>query len=71
MAKISLFRRPEFYDIFGFMAFLFIVLVAGRSLIFQQALPTWTKIILIIISIMGLIVDGIITFNFFIKKGKK
>jgi len=68
MAKINLFRRPEFYDIFGFIAFLFIIFVVGWSLIFQQSLPLWTKIIFMIIGIVGSIVDGGIIFNFFFKK---
>ena len=68
MVKTNLLKRPEFYDIFGFVAFIFVTITATWSMASQKALPLWSSIILLVIGLLGLIVDGTIVFKFFFKK---
>jgi len=56
---------PEFFDIFGFVGFLFITAVAVRSLARERSIPRWATIILAAIGIIGLCVDGAIVFLYY------
>ena len=50
--------RAEFFDIPGFIAWVFILVVGIISL--KRKLPKWVSIILILIGIMGALADGMI-----------
>ena len=56
--------KPEFFDIFGFMGFI-LLLIIGVSIINEVGTKAW---IVIIISLIGLIVDGYIVLTKFILK---
>ena len=58
---------PEFFDIFGFFAFLFIVIISLWGLYTKKRFPIWTKIVLLIIGILGLIIDGAIVYINYLK----
>ena len=62
------FIHPEFFDIFGIIAFAFIVLVAAWSLKAREVVPNWALIVLLVIGILGLIVDSAIVYLTYIKK---
>ena len=56
--------KAEFFDIFGFIAF-FILLVIGMLIRDKVQIEAW---IIIIISLIGLIVDGYVILTKFILK---
>ena len=62
----ELLTRPEFYDIFGFIIFIFLIILSSWSLIKNKKLPKWILITLLIIGIIGGIVDGIIVYSHFL-----
>lgn len=51
----------SFFDIFGFIGFLYIFVIS-LFLFIEKKLPKWTILLLLIISILGIIVDGLIIF---------
>lgn len=54
--------EAEFFDIFGFVGFL-ILLIMGISMVKKVGIKAW---IVIIISIIGLVIDGYIVLTKFI-----
>ena len=64
---VSIFTKPEFYDIFGIIVFAFITFLASWMLYTKQNPKKWAIIILLIIGVLGLIVDGIIVYINYIK----
>ena len=56
--------KAEFFDIFGFMGFI-LLLIIGVSIINEVGTKAW---IVMIISLIGLIVDGYIVLTKFILK---
>lgn len=62
---LEILTKPEFYDIFGLVAFLIITLIAIR-LIKRRKARLWISIILLIIGILGLIIDGYIVYTKFL-----
>ena len=52
--------NAEFFDIFGFMGFVIILIISIWMLKTKERVPKWTAVILLIIAMMGLIVDGFI-----------
>lgn len=62
----NFFDNPEFFDIFGVLAFIFITIYAIEALKTKKSLPKWANISLLIIGIIGLIIDFLIVkSNFF------
>lgn len=61
-------NRPEFFDIFGLIVFIFLFIV-GVLMIQKKKLPDWVGFIILIIAILGLIVDGSIVIKTFILGG--
>lgn len=59
--------KPQFFDIFGFLGFIYIATIAWL-LLSGISLPQWAIIILLLIGIIGLVVDGIIVYKFYLKK---
>ena len=58
--------NAEFFDIFGFCAFVIIILISIWILRAKEKLPRWAGIILLIIGILGLIIDGWIVIKTFL-----
>jgi len=56
---------PEFFDIFGFIGFLFITVITLWSLFRGKSMPRWAIVILAVIGIIGLCVDGTIIFLYY------
>ncbi len=52
--------NAEFFDIFGFLGFIYIAAIGLWMLKNNKKLPKWEIIILFIIGILGLIIDGFI-----------
>ena len=50
-------NKPEFFDIFGLIVFVFLFAV-GFLMIKKQKLPNWVGFLILLIGILGLIVDG-------------
>ena len=59
--------KPEFFDIFGFQAFVFILIVSAWSLIVKKPIPDWVILLLLIIGILGSLIDGIIVYFSYLK----
>ena len=57
--------NAEFFDIFGFFGFIYITLIS-ILILKNKKLANWSKIILLIIGILGLIIDGFIIINKYI-----
>jgi uncharacterized membrane protein len=58
--------KAEFFDIFGSMAFLAIVVIAIASLKSDKPLPKWISVALLLIGLGGLAVDTTIVYlNYF------
>ena len=51
--------RQEFFDIFGFLGFVFILIAPVWALATQRPLPKWTLTILVLIGIFGELVAEI------------
>lgn len=51
-------NRPEFFDIFGVLAFTFIIIISLLRLFYLERLFDWVIMTLLVIGILGLIVDG-------------
>jgi len=59
-----LLSQPQFFDIFGFFGFIFIIVLALIALN-RKPLPRWMIIILLIIGLSGLIVDGLVVYSYY------
>ena len=59
--------NPEFMDIFGAMAFIFIAISAVWALKTHRAFPVWALFILLIVGILGFLVDSIIVYSTYFK----
>jgi multidrug transporter EmrE-like cation transporter len=57
---------PQFFDIFGFCGFVYITAVAWLALR-GISLPKWIFIILLLVGIIGLMVDGFVVYEFYLK----
>ncbi len=56
------FIKPEFFDLFGIVVFLFIMSISIWGLKTNKKIPKWALTVLLIIGILGLVVDGTIVF---------
>jgi len=56
----------EFFDIFGFIGFIFITWFAVQ-LLSKKKPKRWMNIILLIIGVLGLIIDGTIVYMNYLK----
>ena len=54
--------NAEFLDIFGFLGFIYIVIIS-IFILKNKKIPKWAAIILLTIGILGLIVDGFIVIS--------
>ncbi|MBU3907227.1 MAG: hypothetical protein KKA64_03170 [Nanoarchaeota archaeon] len=61
------FKEAAFYDLFGFVGFVFITILATQMLVKNKLPAKWAIIVLLAIGISGIIVDGIMTYLKFIK----
>ncbi len=58
-----------FFDIFGFIAFIFLLIVGIWMLKSKRKLPKWIGIIILLIAILGIIIDGFIVIKTYIIGG--
>ena len=56
----------EYFDIFGFVGFLILVIAGIWMLTSKKRVPFWMKLVILVIGITGLIVDGYIIIKNFI-----
>jgi len=63
-----IFKKPEFYDIFGLATFSFITAASLWSLKTGNSFPVWILFVLLFIGIAGLIVDGTIVYKTFFRR---
>ena len=67
--------KPQFFDIFGVVGFIYIVYFSVRGLfgkkilwgLFGKKIPNWTLIILLLIGLIGLIIDSWVVYTFYLK----
>ena len=59
--------RPEFFDIFGFFAFIFLIFIAVYVMKKVKRHPKPILYIILGIGIIGAIVDGIIVYTAYLK----
>lgn len=60
--------QPSFFDIFGALGFIAIIVAAMLGLLHGGLLPTWMLIAILLIGIAGFIVDAAIVYRTYIKK---
>lgn len=61
--------KAEFFDIFGFMGFIIILIISMWMLKSKDKLPNWAGVILLSIAILGLIIDGTIIIKTYLLRG--
>jgi hypothetical protein len=54
---IEYLSKPEFYDIFGLMGFIFLLITSIYAVLNRGRLPLWSWIIILVIAIIGFSVD--------------
>lgn len=67
--------KPQLFDIFGMIGFIYIVYFSIRGLfgkqilwgLFGKKIPNWTLIILLLIGSIGLIIDSFVVYTFYLK----
>ncbi len=59
----------EFFDVFGFMAFIIIAIVGTWMLKSKERLPNWIGMVVLSIGILGIIIDGFIVIKTYIIGG--
>lgn len=57
--------EPHFFDIFGFMGFVYIVVISSMFLK-KKTPPRWMVVVLFLIGAIGMIVDGIIVYKYYL-----
>ncbi len=60
--------QPSFFDIFGALGFIVIILVAIRGLLNSGTLPEWMFVALLLIGVIGFSVDVVIVYKTYLKK---
>ena len=58
--------EPQFFDIFGFVVFIYIILLSWL-LLRRIYVKKWMIIILLLIGITGLLVDGSVVYIYYLK----
>lgn len=58
--------EPQFFDIFGFCGFIFLILFAVYALIGKK-IPKIIYWLIFLISLIGVFVDGLIIYTFYLK----
>lgn len=64
---MNIFQNPEWFDIFGLITFPFILAISVWALRSKSPLPEWVISLLFFIGLIGVIVDGVIVYTFFLK----
>lgn len=59
--------RPEFFDILGSLAFLYVVAISVWALTRPESVPRWAFALLFLIGVAGLLVDSAIVYIFFLR----
>ena len=57
--------EPQFFDIFGFIGFIFIAVCSLLGLS-KKNIPKWMWITLLLIGLIGILVDGVIVYTFYL-----
>jgi len=58
--------EPQFFDIFGVIGFIYITILSLLALR-GISLPKWTFIILFLIGVIGLFVDGLVVYTYYLR----
>lgn len=58
--------EPQFFDIFGFLGFIFIT-VFSFFMLRGSSMPRWSVFVLLVIGILGLFIDGTIVYISYLK----
>ena len=64
---MKIYKRPEFYDIFGMLAFIYIIALSLFQINSNAVLSHQWYILMLIIGIIGLVVDVTVVYNKFLK----
>lgn len=59
--------QPQFFDTFGVLVFFYITSVALWGFNSKKCLPKWAYVVLLLIGLSGILVDGFITFVYFVE----
>lgn len=59
--------KPEFFDIFGALAFIFIIVVSIHAIRTDKPLPKAKAIVLLIIGMIGFLIDITIVYLHYLK----
>lgn len=59
--------EPQFFDIFGIFAFLYIVVVSLWALKSKKELPLWALAIMLFIGVLGLAIDSVVVYSHYLK----
>ena len=67
--------QPQFFDIFGTIAFIYIIYFSIRGLfgknilwgLFGRKIPAWMLITLLTVGLTGLIIDSVMVYTFYLK----
>jgi len=61
------FFTPQFFDTFGVLVFLYLTVLALWGINSKKCLPEWSYVVLLLIGLSGLLVDGTITYVYFLE----
>lgn len=59
-------QSPEFFDIFGFLSFLYLFIVGVWMFRQKRKVPNWIRFPILVIGLLGSVVDGYIVVQTFI-----
>ncbi|MEK6924735.1 MAG: hypothetical protein AABW71_00680 [Nanoarchaeota archaeon] len=56
-------KEAEFFDIFGFIGFVFLFITGIYMVKTKKRMPDWMGFLILLIGLVGLIVDGYVVFK--------
>lgn len=58
---------PQFFDIFGLICFIYLIVLSLLCLADKKNIPRVMFIVLFFIGLLGLIIDGLMVYQFYLK----
>ena len=58
--------EPQFFDIFGFIGFIYVIVVSLLALR-EKFAPKWMFVVLLFVGLIGLLVDGFVVYTSYLK----